>query len=117
MQASPTDLWATSTTIEFAQSENIPVKILLNRFNPHAKLAKEIISQLTVEIFKNYFGNRVAFSACFLTGIAVTESAPSSQAASEVKAVTQEILKIFSNNNNNKKEILKSDEKRAIAKI
>ena len=117
MQASPTDLWATSTTIEFAQSENIPVKILLNRFNPHAKLAKEIISQVTVEMFKNYLGNRVAFSTCFLTGIAVTESAPNSQAASEVKAVTQEILKIFANNLKNEKETLKAENKRAIAKI
>ena len=32
MQPSPTDLWATSTTTEFAQSEKIPAKILLNRY-------------------------------------------------------------------------------------
>ena len=42
MQPSPTDLWATETTIDFAKSENIPAKILINRYNPTSKISKEI---------------------------------------------------------------------------
>ncbi|GAB4164402.1 MAG: ParA family partition ATPase [Rickettsiaceae bacterium] len=95
MQPSPTDLWATGATIEFAQSENIPAKILLNRFNPQSKITKEILAKVKGDRFKCSLGNRVAFSSCFLNGMTVTESAPSSQAATEIKDFTQEVLKIF----------------------
>ena len=74
MQPSPTDLWATEATINFAKSENIPAKILINRYNPTSKISKEIIRQLNTEVFKDTIGNRVAFSSCFLTGVTVTET-------------------------------------------
>ena len=94
MQPSPTDLWATEVTIDFAKSENIPVKILINRHNPTSKISKEIIKQLKAEIFKNTIGNRVAFSSCFLTGVTVTENQPNSPAAIEIKNFVEEILHI-----------------------
>ena len=94
MQPSPTDLWATEATINFAKSENIPAKILINRYNPTSKISKEIIRQLNAEVFKNTIGNRVAFSSCFLTGVTVTETQPNSSAAIEIKNFVKEILEI-----------------------
>ena len=94
MQPSPTDLWATEATINFAKSENIPAKILINRYNPTSKISKEIIRQLNAEVFKNTIGNRVAFSSCFLTGVTVTETQPNSSAAIEIKNFVKEILDI-----------------------
>lgn len=94
MQPSPTDLWATEATINFAKSENIPAKILINRYNPTSKISKEIIRQLNAEVFKNTIGNRVAFSSCFLTGVTVTETQPNSSAAIEIKNFVKEIPEI-----------------------
>jgi len=94
MQPSPTDLWATEATINFAKSENIPAKILINRYNPTSKISKEIIRQLNTEVFKNTIGNRVALSSCFLTGVTVTETQPNSSAAIEIKNFVKEILEI-----------------------
>ena len=94
MQPSPTDLWATSATLGFAQKEKKLVKIILNRYNPSSKLAKEIISNLD-DLLENYLGNRVAFSSCFLQGMSITELDPSSQAAYEVKQLTDEVLSLI----------------------
>ncbi|NRB10176.1 MAG: ParA family protein [Rickettsiaceae bacterium] len=97
MQASPTDLWATKSTLDFAKSENKEARILLNRFSPLAKVGKEIIKKIDGKIFKTYLGNRVAFSSCFLNGTTVTESYPSSASAVEMRNLTQEILKTIEN--------------------
>ncbi len=94
MQPSPTDLWATSATLGFAQKEKKLVKIILNRYNHSSKLAKEIISNLD-DLLENYLGNRVAFSSCFLQGMSITELDPSSQAAYEVKQLTDEVLSLI----------------------
>jgi chromosome partitioning protein len=99
MQLSPTDLWATETTIKFAKSEGKNTKILLNRFNPVSKIAKEIMGQINCEIMTSNVGNRVAFSSCFLNGTTVTESFPATQAADEIRQLTQEILLLLEENN------------------
>ena len=94
MQPSPTDLWATKTTIEFAESEKKDYRIILNRYNPNSKIAKEVVDQVENRL-DNYLGNRVAFCSCFLHGKTVTETDPSSQAAMEIRAVTDELLMIL----------------------
>ena len=94
MQPSPTDLWATTATLQFANSEKKLVKIVLNRHNPSSKTAKEVTSGLD-SILTSYLGSRVAFSSCFMQGSGVTESEPSSQAANEVKLLTNEVLSLI----------------------
>jgi chromosome partitioning protein len=96
MQPSPTDLWATTATLDFAKSENKLVKIVLNRYNPSSKVAKEIIAGLK-DLMNSYLGNRVAFSACFMQGASVTESDPSSHSAMELRQLTDEILELIDN--------------------
>lgn len=95
MQPSPTDLWATETTVEFAKGENKKTKILLNRFNPVSKISKDIISKINSDVFESHIGNRVAFSSCFLNGTTVTESFPSTQAADEIKQLIKEVLSLL----------------------
>lgn len=113
MQPSPTDLWATGVTIEFAKSENINAKILLNRFNPQSKITKQIIAQVPGEILASSLGNRVAFSSCFLNGITVTESDPSCVAAKEVRELTTEVISLLIGT----KEPKQANTKRSVANV
>lgn len=94
MQPSPADLWATIMTIDFARSENIPAKILLNRYNQSSKIGREITKRLDASTFKSNIGNRVAFSSCFLNGVTVTESDPASVAATEIRNFIEELVKL-----------------------
>jgi chromosome partitioning protein len=94
MQASPTDVWSIKSTIDFAISEGKDFRILLNRYNPNAKIAKELVSNIDNKL-SSYLGNRVVFSSCFMQGKCVTETDPSSLAAMEVRAFTDEVLQIF----------------------
>jgi len=105
MQPSPTDLWATTATLQFANSEKKLVKIVLNRHNPSSKTAKEVTSGLD-SILTSYLGSRVAFSSCFMQGSGVTESEPSSQAANEVKLLTNEVLSLIEVEANSEQKIL-----------
>ncbi|MES2214410.1 MAG: ParA family partition ATPase [Pseudomonadota bacterium] len=91
MQPSPTDLWATKATLDFAKSEKKLVKILLNRYNPTSKIARDVASRISDALICS-IGNRVLFSSCFMQGRCVTESDPQSQAANEIKALTEEVL-------------------------
>lgn len=94
MQPSPTDMWATNSTLEFALNEKKIVKIVLNRFNPSSKIAKEITTNLK-HVLESYLGNRVAFSSCFMHGVCVTEWDPTSLAALEVKQLTNNVLSLL----------------------
>ena len=92
VQPSPTDLWATEATVELAQKEKIPSAVLLNRVPPNSKLAQIITKKLPqTHLLKARLGNRVAFASSLLEGRCVTETAPSSPAALEVKNLIKEI--------------------------
>lgn len=90
MQPSPTDLWATQATLDFAQSEKKLARVLLNRHNG-SKVARDIASKVE-EAMTATLGSRVLFSSCFMQGACVTETDPHSQAAMEVKALIEEAL-------------------------
>lgn len=94
MQPSPTDLWATKATIDFAKASNKKVKVLLNRYNPNSKIGREIASQMD-NVMGGHFGNRVLFTSCLLQGKCVTETHPHSPAAQEVKAVLSEMMSLL----------------------
>ncbi len=98
MQATPTDFWATKSTMDFSHQEEVPAIILLNRLNPVSKLSKDIISKIKKDkenlyaMFKSFLGNRVAFSSCFLSGMTVTETHPKSVSSDEVRNLTKEVI-------------------------
>lgn len=95
VQPSPTDLWATQGTVDLAASDKVEARIVLNRVPPKAKLAEAIAGELR-NIANTRLGNRVLFASALLEGKGVTETAPSSPAALEIKALTAEVLGLCS---------------------
>lgn len=91
LQPSPMDVWATSATIQICKQERVPVKMVLNRVHPQAKLTEAISGEM-IGLTANRFGNRVIFAGSMMQGYGVTEAQPSSLAAEEVRALGQEIM-------------------------
>jgi chromosome partitioning protein len=91
LQPSPMDVWATSATIQICKQERVPVKMVLNRVHPQAKLT-EAISGDMIGLTANRFGNRVIFAGSMMQGYGVTEAQPNSLAADEVRALSKEII-------------------------
>lgn len=94
VQPSPTDLWATKATLEIAKSENIPVRVVMNRIAASSKLAQTIAAELP-NLAKNHLGNRVLFASSIMEGRSATEVGPSTPAALEVKALAEELAKVL----------------------
>jgi chromosome partitioning protein len=96
VQPSPMDLWATRPTLELAAAERTPALVVLNRVPARANLTDEIESQLgefNARIAHIRLGSRVAFASSMLEGRGVTEFAPRSRAADEIRKLGREILK------------------------
>ena len=91
LQPSPMDVWATSATITICKQERVPVKMVLNRVNPQAKLTGAISGKM-IGLTANRFGNRVIFAGALMQGYGVTEAQPNSLAADEVRSLGQEII-------------------------
>ncbi len=94
VQPSPTDLWATKPTLELANAEKVPVRVLLNRVSANSKLAAKIADELA-DLAQTTLGNRVLFASALMEGRGVTEAEPNSAAANEMKNLVKEVLKIF----------------------
>ncbi len=94
VQPSPADLWATKATVDIAKSENIPVRIVLNRVSSNSKMAETIAKELS-HLAKTTLGNRVLFASSIMEGRSATEVSPGSPAALEVKSLAEEISKIL----------------------
>jgi chromosome partitioning protein len=94
VQPSPTDLWATKATLDLAKAENIPVRVILNRVTSNSKLAQAIADELP-DLAKTTLGNRVLFASSFLEGRSVTELAPGSPAAIEIKMLSEELGRLL----------------------
>ncbi len=91
LQPSPMDVWATSATIQICKQERVPVKMVLNRVHPQAKLTQAISGEM-VGLTANRFGNRIIYAGSMMQGYGVTEAEPNSLAAGEVRALGKEII-------------------------
>ncbi|MFM9889965.1 MAG: ParA family partition ATPase [Rickettsiales bacterium] len=91
LQPSPMDVWATSATIQICKQERVPVKMVLNRVHPQAKLTQAVSGEM-IGLAANRFGNRVIFAGALMHGQGVTEAQPNSIAAEEVRLLGKEIL-------------------------
>jgi chromosome partitioning protein len=90
LQPSPADLWATEATLALADGERRPVALLLNRVPAQGKLAEEVAARLRARrlpLLDPTLGNRAGFASAFAAGLGVTELAPRSMAAEEVRAL------------------------------
>lgn len=94
LQPSAADLWASEATAALAMAEKRPLAALLNRVPAQGKLRQEIAARLRaahVPLLDPVLGNRTGFAQAFQEGLAVTEAAPRSAAAEEVRALAAAI--------------------------
>ena len=94
VQPSPADVWATEATVSLAAREGVPAFLILNRVTHQSVLAKKFAKKLK-NLLNTQLGNRVAFAASLMEGRTVTETAPKSPAADEIKQFTAEVQKLL----------------------
>ena len=95
VQQSPPDIWAAEGTLKLAAEERRPACLVLNRVSSGSKLRDTTDHELRtrgLSVLPAALGNRAAFSHAFAEGLGVTEFAPRSQAAAELRTLLGAIL-------------------------
>jgi chromosome partitioning protein len=96
VQPSPLDLWATEATLKMARDERRPPLVVLNRVPPRSGLTDRVaaeIAKLGAPIAVSRIGNRIALVRAMMSGLGVVESKGASQAAAEITAFADEVLR------------------------
>ena len=97
VQPSPPDIWAAEGTLKLAAEERRPAAIVLNRVPATSRLRDTVAADLTergLPLLTAQIGNRTGFATAFADGLGVTEAAPRSVAAAELRALLVELLGI-----------------------
>jgi len=95
VQPSPPDIWAAEGTLKLAATEKRQAAMVLNRVPSSGKLRETMAAQLKRDgkpLLTATIGNRTGFATAFAEGLAVTETAPRSIAANELRALLSELL-------------------------
>ena len=98
LQPSPPDLWAAEGTLKLARDEGRLSRLLLNRAPASGKLRAAVEAEIANQghaLLGKTLGNRIGFAGAFARGLGVTETAPGSVAARELRAVLDEIMGIL----------------------
>jgi chromosome partitioning protein len=96
VQPSPPDVWAAEGTLKLAADEKRPAAILLNRVPPSSRLRDTIAADLksrNLPLLRSSLGNRTGFASAFAEGLGVSEAAPRSTAAAELRDLVDELLR------------------------
>ena len=97
VQPSPPDIWAAEGTLKLAAEERRPACLVLNRVPTGTRLRDTTDRELRARglvVLPASLGNRAAFSHAFAEGLGVTEAAPRSMAATEMRALAAAILEM-----------------------
>jgi len=97
LQPSLPDLWASEATIALAESEKRQYRLVLNRLPSAGRMREIVMEELArrkAPVLQEALGNRTAFAAAFALGQGVTESAPRSPAAEEIRALAAAVRKL-----------------------
>jgi chromosome partitioning protein len=98
VQPSPPDIWAAEGTLTLANAEKRRSAMVLNRVPASGKLRETMIAQLrtaNAPLLATIIGNRTGFASAFADGLGVTEAAPRSIAANELRALLKELLELI----------------------
>ncbi len=98
VQPSAPDIWAAEGTLKLAAAEKRKAVIVLNRVPSSGKLRETMTAQLRADdkpLMTATLGNRTGFASAFAEGLAVTETAPRSIAANELRALLNELLEMI----------------------
>jgi chromosome partitioning protein len=97
VQPSLPDVWAAEGTLKLAAAERRPAVIVLNRVPAASRLGDAIAADLAERNLPRLLvtiGNRTGFATAFAEGLGVTEAAPRSTAATELRALLDEVLEM-----------------------
>ena len=95
LQPSPPDVWAAEGTLKLAAEEKSRCCLVLNRAPPSGRLRDSVeadLRQRGLTLLPAALGNRAIFAQAFAEGLGVTEAAPRSTAAAELRAVLEAVL-------------------------
>jgi len=98
VQPSAPDIWAAEGTLKLAQEEKRPACVVLNRVAATGKARAATEAELRARkliVLPAVLGNRAAFSQAFAQGLGVTESAPKTPAATELRALLEAMLAVI----------------------
>ena len=97
IQPSLPDVWAAEGTLNLAREERRTAYLLFNRVPPASKLRDTIAADLATRrlpLLRSALGNRAGFAHAFAAGLGVTEAAPRSTAAAELRALLAELQEL-----------------------
>jgi chromosome partitioning protein len=97
IQPSMPDIWAAEGTLRLAAEERRPAHLMFNRTPPASKLRDAITADVTgrrLPLLRSTLGNRAGFAHAFAAGLGVTEAAPRSTAAVELRALLAELQEL-----------------------
>ena len=97
IQPSLPDIWAAEGTLKLAADERCPAHLMFNRTPPTSKLRDAIATDLAARglpLLRSALGNRAGFAHAFAAGLGVTEAAPRSTAAAELRALLDELREL-----------------------
>jgi chromosome partitioning protein len=97
VQPSPPDVWAAEGTLALAAAERRKARVLLNRVPPASRLGETVKADILTRdlpLLRSAIGNRTGFATAFAAGLGVTEAAPRSSAAAELRALLDELREI-----------------------
>jgi chromosome partitioning protein len=97
VQPSPPDVWAAEGTLKLAAAEKRPAALVLNRVPAAGKLRETMAAQIGASgnrLLAATIGNRTGFASAFAAGLGITEAAPRSIAANELRALLTELLEM-----------------------
>ncbi len=98
IQPSMPDVWAAEGTLRLATEERRPAHLMFNRTPPTSKLRDTIAADLAgrrLPLLRSTLGNRAGFAHAFAAGLGVTEAAPRSTAAAELRALLAELQELM----------------------
>lgn len=97
IQPSMPDVWAAEGTLKLAGDERRPAHLMFNRAPATSKLRDAITTDLAgrkLPLLRSALGNRAGFAHAFAAGLGVTEAAPRSTAAAELRALLAELQEL-----------------------
>ncbi len=94
VQPSPPDIWAAEGTLKLAEAERRIARIVLNRVPAASRLRASVeadIAARRLPLLRTALGNRTGVALAFAEGLGITEAAPRSTAAAELRDLVAEL--------------------------
>ena len=98
VQPSPPDIWAAEGTMALAAAEKRSTRLVLNRAPAAGRLRAAVEADIAKRgwpLLAAALGSRIGFAGAFAQGLGVTETAPRSVAARELRALLTEIEELL----------------------